>query len=71
MDNLHQAYKRETGKDVRISEIGVVRWRGVYRLDPQKVSDDYVFDVFGKGFNLVLPDPDFIEWMKTKLNELI
>lgn len=72
--DLHLKYNQETGKTVEDHEVGLVRYRRQWLLDPDEVgevADDYVFDNFGYRARIWFPDQDYIRWIEEKLMELL
>jgi hypothetical protein len=70
MNHLHQQYKRETGNNVTETEFGVVRRRGIYVLNPQKVDDGFVLGCLGNKFYVTIPDLTYIRWLEEKVESL-
>lgn len=72
--DLHLKFKQETGNAVNDQEVGLVRSRGQWLLDPDDVgdvADEYVFDNYGYRARIWFPDPDYIRWLEEKLMELL
>jgi hypothetical protein len=72
--DIHIRYKQETGQSVNDQEVGLVRSRRQWLLDPDEVgsvADEYVFDNFGYRARIWFPDQDYIRWMEEKLMELL
>lgn len=70
MNPLHLTYKRETGNSVTEYDIGVIRSRREWILDPQEVNDELVIkQLFGYSGRILIPDSDYIQWLESKALE--
>ena len=71
MNLLHLEYKRDTGNSPieEIIEIGVIRMRGLWVLDPAEINDDEVLQLFGSSGTLILniPAQAYIEYLEDRL----
>jgi len=68
INSLHLAYKRETGRSVTEWDLGVIRSRGQWILDPQEVDDQFVLEeLTGYSGRIMIPDLEYIAWLEDQL----
>ena len=70
MNSARLKYKRDTGRTPQEFEIGVVRKRGVWVLDPEEISDMFVLELFGRHGRIVIPDTEYIEWLEEEVGNV-